>query len=278
VTEWSSSGSWPANAIDAASLSQEALFALLLEVEHSVRALVRRVFARDREDWTSLIPQSIRERLEDTKSSHLQPSYGPNRAGTDLLDFATIGDLESIVSGRWKYFDDILRPKTATLVRLSDFRLFRNAIAHGVALGEDDRVRAYLIARDLKSRLPMALLTDDRTQSRSVRADATPVVRGSSVSVSGLGHVRARWMRNAFDALAAVPDVAVQILEEPRRSSLPVALVRLHGVTRVRVVVGQTAFGFVPSRRSGRSAVQWCDNEADFRSRITDAIGVRLES
>src|SRR5438094_10026564 len=118
------SASQPANYIEwVAHLTRGQLLDLVLEVEDRLRRLIRAIFqTQGQEDWQTLIPRKIREKLAGASAD------GHAR---DLLDAATLKQLIDIVLAQWSLFQDLLKDRAKFSVKTNEFREWRNFLAHG---------------------------------------------------------------------------------------------------------------------------------------------------
>ena len=128
-------------------LTRGQLLDLVLEIESRLRQLVRAVLSEAQPDWESMIPGTIRKKIE---------SFGPPPSATgDLLDRATLGQLISIVLKRWDYFAELLGDQPTFQVRSNEFRNWRNALAHGADPSPDEKVEIAVLVRQVGQQIPV---------------------------------------------------------------------------------------------------------------------------
>jgi hypothetical protein len=286
---------WPSDAAEAAAMDSAQALAIVLETEASLRVLIRKVLTRKREDWQQLVPQALRQRLAAGESeSRVGNPYGPARSRDDILDSASIGDMQAIIAGRWQFFEEIFGVKAATLSRLDEFRLFRNAVAHGAELAADDKARLYLLAKDLLGRIPRVFQDASEMSTVSVPGTEAPTTelrdsqrprrlvasenfrpgidREGSPSALRVfrSRIRARWLERLLVDLQTRRSVTIAEIGHWR--GLPVISVRVRGVARIRCVVGQTSLGLLgESARTG--GVIWFRNATEAQEMLTEQLG-----
>jgi CheY-like chemotaxis protein len=126
-------------------LERGQLLDLVFAVEERLRRLVRAALRSQRPDWERIVPERIR--------NDIQASGPPDG---DLLDRATLGQLISIVLGRWTLFEArIPLTKEQFRVKADDFRAWRNSLAHGHAPSADEKVEIAVALRQVGERIPV---------------------------------------------------------------------------------------------------------------------------
>jgi CheY-like chemotaxis protein len=128
-------------------LTRGELLDLVLDVEVRLRRLIRAMFGSQQLDWDHLIPDRIRKALISTQTSSV-------RRG-DLLDFATLKQLIDIVLHDWPLFAPLINDQQEFQVRTRDFRRWRNSLAHGEYLSEEDKFEIVITVRQVGKQIPM---------------------------------------------------------------------------------------------------------------------------
>ena len=75
----------------------------------------------------------------------------------DLLDFADLGQLITIVLGRWEKFGDLLGTKTRFQVKADEFREWRDRLAHGGNPTTDQKIEIAVLLRQVGQQTPLVV-------------------------------------------------------------------------------------------------------------------------
>jgi hypothetical protein len=157
---------------------------------------------------------------------------------------------------------------------LDELRSFRNAIAHGVHLEPDDRARTYLLAKDLRDRIPSVLArprhqdegVSPPPQEQGAREIVPQASRGAGIQpILDTGRVRARWLEVFLRELQAKD--SVQVVDAGLTQGLPTIALRVRGVTRLRIVVGQTAIA-IEGTGDSRRRLRWLRTDSEARQAV----------
>jgi hypothetical protein len=129
--------------------SRGGLLDLVLEIEHRLRALVRAVLQQGAsqqriEPWTNLLAEYTRKVLVQRR---------PDARSSDLLDRATLGELIDIVLNQWDLFASLIGERIGFQTKVSEFREWRNRLAHGAVLTADQKVELAAVADEVSRHL-----------------------------------------------------------------------------------------------------------------------------
>lgn len=248
------------------------LLDLVLSFEHLLRQLVAHTLkAKYGDDWPNFLPSELKARLEMSRGQAAKQRWGPDR-GTDVLNFASLGDLETIILGRWNLFEPIFQDKPVIRTKLMELRLHRNALAHGVEPSDEDKLRSLLIVRDLQERVPTVLLyaMDEGEPAPPTEAENGAQAREASASPrSSRSRIRAKWIHEVANRLAERDDL--ELVANDRRDTLPTFVVRSNRRVIGWVKVGQTSIAVIErGRRVGARVAEI--NSPDELSSLERAI------
>jgi hypothetical protein len=218
----------------AIALSAEEIFSEVLRFERNLKFMIHSVLDSTTRRGAG-IPRPIRERLSEELERRERLMWGPKREVRSLLDLATMGDLENIIAGNWKDFEPIFGDKGLAMAKLTELRLFRNALAHGTVPTTDDRVRILLLVRDLDEKIPLIHAGPRPTHHRSTEPEPGP----------RFAHVRAAWIPPAIESLRGQALAAGLAVEPTAGRRVRGFAVRRAGRTVGRLIVGQTSLAFV---------------------------------
>lgn len=218
------------------------LLDLVLRFEDLLRQLVAQTMRSSYGDgWPEFLPAELKERLELARKQALGRRWGPER-GNEVLNFATLGDMETIIAGRWKLFEPIFQDKHLIGTKLMELRLHRNALAHGAVPTDEDKLRTLLIVRDISQRFPEVLLPALSEVEGPVLSEADtdkPLQQPEVPEHHGSSRIRAQWIQEAASALFERDDL--ELVSDRDADLLPVFAVKNNGRVAGWVKVGQTS-------------------------------------
>jgi len=117
--------------------------------ENSVRSLVRKVLIEEfkADWWTKGVAEGIRKKAESRQQEEQTIKWHANR-GDDPMCFIDFGQLNSIIVGNWKLFENLLRRQLWVQHIFDTMERSRNVIMHSGELPDVDIERLGTNLRD----------------------------------------------------------------------------------------------------------------------------------
>lgn len=124
------------------------VYPLLFVLENSIRELVsRRLSTKGQDWWDNLVPAKVKNNVSRTMKKETRYPYRDKR-GKHPLSYTNFSDLKAIILANPSEFQNVVLDLDWFSVRMDEFYMVRNNIAHCVPLSPDDVTRVNLFFRD----------------------------------------------------------------------------------------------------------------------------------
>lgn len=162
----------------------------------AVRAVLSRAFGPL---WHSQIPEELTTEWKRVQE-HEQAAGGPIR-GQELLEYATIGELASLINKFWPAFESHFKDVSYTQSIIGTFSLFRNALMHGAELTEEECESLFNVVEDLT-----ALCTGDQNPKLDRSGNDAPPVSKQRMAPTLDSHQKALLsvVNRAIEAMSGI--------------------------------------------------------------------------
>jgi hypothetical protein len=125
------------------------VYAAIAAFENSVRKLVSTVLLEHVGEgwWQQCVSEKVRQKAESRREEETRTRWHTPR-GDDPLDYTEFGDLASIMSQSWQYFEPFIRSQEWARQLFSSIERSRNVIMHSGELEVEDIERIGGLIRD----------------------------------------------------------------------------------------------------------------------------------
>ena len=97
--------------------------------------------------WQKGTTSAIRQRVEQRRRKEQENRWHSPRGDSEIA-YADFGDLSSIITNNWAFFEDVFPDQDWIRTRLADLEMSRNVIAHNGVLNGREITRITLYLKD----------------------------------------------------------------------------------------------------------------------------------